>query len=452
MTDCQARSKIAPRRRAGDRATDQDQARVADMINDGPLRRFEPLANDLVKPIYADYTFGNIPNTIHYLLAGEHLGPLLPPDCFGGQYPHPNKVVLLFIDSFGWEFWQQYQTHFRTTRHVVEEGILTPISALFPSTTAASVATLNLGVRPAEHALYEWNIYIPAYGEVIQSLPFRPLGNHPNDACLAKGYDPRQMLAVHETVHQRLARRQVRSIQFAHRSYASSAFNKIAQAGAEVVRHSTLAEALVQLKEAVTQITDKAWLSLYWGSIDAIAHTHGPGTSFHAAEIASFWQTFDYVFRDINAADTLYLFTADHGHVYADPRRTIYLNERAPVLAECIPMSPTATPIYPSGSPRDIFMHVRPERFDETLTVLHDTFDDVAFIEPIEMALDQQLFGPQPIGPEFRRRLGDILILPYAGHFVWWHQPGILESRSFGNHGGLTREELISVIGVVDGL
>src|SRR5215469_11110953 len=73
------------------------------MINDGPLRRFDPLANDLVKPFYADYTFGNIANTIHYLLAGEHLGPLLPPDCFGGQYPHPNKVVLLFIDSFGWE-------------------------------------------------------------------------------------------------------------------------------------------------------------------------------------------------------------------------------------------------------------------------------------------------------------------------------------------------------------
>jgi hypothetical protein len=425
---------------------------LADMINDGPLRCFEPLVNDLVKPIYADYSFGNISNTIHYLLTGERLGPLLPPDCFGGQYPHPNKVVLLFIDSFGWQFWQQYQNHFRTTRRVIEQGILTPISALFPSTTAASVATLNLGVRPAEHALYEWNIYIPAYGEVIQSLPFRPLGNHPNDACLAKGYDPRQMFAVHETVHQRLARRQVRSIQFAHRSYARSASNNIIQAGAEVVRHSTVAEALVQLKETIPQITGKAWLSLYWGGIDSIAHVYGPGTSYHAAEIASFWQTFDYIFRDIDVTDTLYLFTADHGHVYADPHQTIYLNERAPALADLLPMSPIGNPIYPSGSPRDIFMHVRPERFDETLRILHDSFDDVALIEPVEIALNQQLFGPSPVGPELRRRLGDILILPYAGHFVWWHEPGLLENRYYGHHGGLTREELISVIGVVDAL
>ena len=97
-------------------------------------------------------------------------------------------------------------------------------------------------------------------------------------------------------------------------------------------------------------------------------------------------------------------------------------------------------------------MHVRPERFDDTLRILHDTFDDVALIEPVEIALKQQLFGPHPIGPELRRRLGDILILPYAGHFVWWHEPKLLENRNYGHHGGLTREELISVIGVVDAL
>jgi predicted AlkP superfamily pyrophosphatase or phosphodiesterase len=191
---------------------------------------------------------------------------------------------------------------------------------------------------------------------------------------------------------------------------------------------------------------------LYWGGIDAIAHVYGPGTSYHAAEIASFWQTFDYIFRDIDVTDTLYLFTADHGHVYADPQQTIYLNKRVPALAEFLPMSPTANLIYPSGSPRDIFMHVRPERFEEALTILRRNFGDVALIEPIETALDQQLFGPQPISPELRRRLGDILILPFAGRFVWWYEPGLLHSRYYGNHGGLTREELISVMGVVDSL
>src|SRR5262245_40291210 len=107
------------------------------MINEAPLARFKPLAEGLVRPIYADYAFGTIPCTIEYLLTRGARGALLPPDCFGGCYPQPRKVVLFLVDSFGWEFWQQYHRRFRTTARVADEGTLTPISALFPSTTAA---------------------------------------------------------------------------------------------------------------------------------------------------------------------------------------------------------------------------------------------------------------------------------------------------------------------------
>ena len=200
---------------------------------------------------------------------------------------------------------------------------------------------------PAAHALYEWNIYIPAYGEVIQSLAFTPLGRHPRDACLKKGYDPGALLEVHETLHQRLGRRGVRSVQFSHANYAGSAYNRVASAGAEVVVHGTPAEALVQLKEALLQTSGKALLSFYWAAIDTMAHIHGPGTAYHAAEIASYWHTFDAVMRDIDSPDTLYLFIADHGQVQTDARETIYLNERVPELAACLPVSPTGNTIYP---------------------------------------------------------------------------------------------------------
>ena len=112
----------------------------------------------------------------------------------------------------------------------------------------------------------------------------------------------------------------MRSIQFAHRSYAGSAYNSVASAGAKIVRHSTPAEGLVQLKEALLATTGKACSASTGRRIDSIAHVHGPGTSYHAAEIASFWRTFDEIFRDVESPDTLYLFTADHGHVYADAR------------------------------------------------------------------------------------------------------------------------------------
>jgi hypothetical protein len=422
------------------------------MINEAPLARFEPLAEGLVKPIYADYSFGNIPDTIELLLTGNRRGPLLPPDCLGGSYPEPRKVVLLFVDSFGWQFWQQHHARFRTTARVVEQGTLTPISALFPSTTAASVATMNLGVLPAVHSLYEWNVYIPAYGEVIQSLAFAPLGPHASDSCLRKGYDPAALLTAHETVHQRLQRHGVRSIQLAHRSYARSAFNSIACAGAEVIAHSTLAEALVQLKEALLAVEGKALLGFYWAGIDTIAHMYGPGSAYHAAEIASFWRTFDEVMADIDSPETLYLFTADHGHVYTDAAETLYLNERVPQLAAALAMSPTRNYIYPNGSPRDVFLHVRPNRRQWALDGLRRTLREIAAVMPMDEALEQGLFGPQPVNAELRRRLGDILILPRLGHFVWWHERGVMTNKFHGHHGGLTPEEAITVVGAIDAL
>jgi hypothetical protein len=422
------------------------------MINEAPLANFERLAEGLVKPLYADYSFGNIADTVELLLTGAKRGPLLPADCFGGSYPEPKKVVLILVDSFGWAHWQQHRHRFRTTSRIVDEGTLTPISALFPSTTAASVSTLSLGVLPAQHACYEWNMYVPAYGEVIQSLAFAPLGRRSTDACRDKGYDPAALLNVHETVHQRLGRAGVRSIQCAHRDYAGSVYNSMVSAGSEPVVHSTLAEGLVQLKEAVEQVDGKALLGFYWGAIDNIAHLYGPGTPYHAAEIAAFWHLFDEVMRDIDSPDTIYLFTADHGHVYADAQQTLYINERWPELKEALAVSPTGNPIWPNGSPRDLFLHIKSEQREWALDLLRTGLAGIAHVMAMDTALEEGLFGPQPICEELRRRLGDILILPRLGHFVWWREPGIMGNRYYGHHGGLTPEEAITVLGAIDKL
>jgi hypothetical protein len=423
------------------------------MIHSAPLRRFAPLGDGrLLRPIYADYAFANIPRTVEFLLTGAPTAGLLPAACFGGRYPRPQKVVLFLIDAFGWECWMAHHERFRTTRRVVEQGTLTPISALFPTTTTAAVTTLHLGVLPAAHALYEWNIYIPAYGEVIQSLAFCPLGRHPQDALLARGCDPRELIAVHATTHQRLAAHGVRSLAFAHRSYAGSAYNRMVSNGAEIVAHHSLAEGLVDLKEALQGTQGKAWLNFYWAGIDTTAHVHGPASSHHVAEIASFWHTFDAVFADVASPDTLYLFTADHGHVRARAEDTYFLNEHLPQLVPWLRISPTGKRIYPNGSPRDVFLHVAAAHRGEALALLRRALGATALVMPVDEAIAEGLFGGVPVGDELRRRLGDIVILPYLGSFVWWREPGVIGNTFHGHHGGLSREELVTAIGAIDKL
>lgn len=421
------------------------------MINDHTLGRFAKLDQQLLKPIYADYSFANIPATAHRLLTGETIGPLIPPDAFGGSYPAPEKVVLVFIDCFGWGFWQRFLERSRILGHVAREGVLTPISALFPSTTSASVTSLNLGILPARHGIYEWNLYVPAFGEVIQSLPFALLGHGPLSAT-TKGYDPKALFSARpETAHQRLAARGVASYQIASRAYSGSPYNVIASAGAEVVPYGTLAEALVLVEEA-TRRPGKAFINFYWAGIDTSAHIHGPGSPEHDAEVEAFLAVLDRLLGRNAAKDTLWLFTADHGHIAVPAEKTLYVNRHWPEMRRFLATSPTGETIWPCGSPRDMFLHIRPDCCAEALSLLAEGLAGRARVMTVNDALARGLFGDTSVTPDVRARLGDILVLPYLGEFVWWHEPGLISNRMNGHHGGLTPEELITVLGVAGSL
>ena len=425
------------------------------MINDHTLGRFAPLNAHLLKPIYEDYSFRNIPATVHRLLTGETTGPLIPPDAFGGSYPAPEKVVLVFVDSFGWQFWQRYLDQVETLGRVARDGILTPISALFPSTTAASVTTLNLGALPAQHGIYEWYMYVPAFGEVIQSLPFARLGEPPGSAA-TKGFQAQNLFTrPFETAHQRLGARGVRSFQIAHRSYVGSPYNTLASAGAEIVPYGTLAEGMVALDRLLNDVPGKAFINFYWPGLDAAAHTYGPGTTEHDAEVIAFWAVLDRLLGRgaPRSPGTLWLFTADHGHIHVPADETIFVNDRWPQLNRMLATSPTGQPILPSGCPRDMFLHVRPEHRDEALALLANGLRDVATVLSIDDAIAAGLFGePGTVSSGLRLRLGDVLVLPHPGQFVWWNAPGLLENRLNGHHGGLTPEELVTVLGVIGSL
>src|SRR6266702_1475387 len=60
-----------------------------------------------VKPLYDSYCFSNIPQTIEFLLTGEGQSGL-PLDVFGSLPTRYDKVILFFVDAFGWRFFERY--------------------------------------------------------------------------------------------------------------------------------------------------------------------------------------------------------------------------------------------------------------------------------------------------------------------------------------------------------
>lgn len=72
----------------------------------------------------------------------------------------PQNVILLLIDDFGYNQFLKYANRYLFLNRLLDHGALMPLTAVFPSTTATSITTINSGLTPQEHGLIEWHLYL----------------------------------------------------------------------------------------------------------------------------------------------------------------------------------------------------------------------------------------------------------------------------------------------------
>lgn len=421
------------------------------MVNQFPLKFMPRFAFDqFIVPQYGSYNFGNIHATFLKIFGVEEGKTVLPADCFSDGYPETEIVAFFFLDAFGWKFWEEAGPELKAVARIKEEGRVSPLTTLFPSTTAASVTTFHTGTLPAEHGLYEWNLLIPQYDDVIQTLVFCPLGEKVQDKCVDLGYDPRALFAAGETLVGKLEAAGVKTIQFIPREYAGSAYNSLVGVGGSSVQpYRSVSEALAQMRESIRQAKGKTFLYFYLSEIDMAMHGFGPDSAEAKQSIHNFWSSFESTFGNWQRpAHMKFLFTADHGQVPVNPEKALYLNMLLPEISGWLTTHQDGRVIMPNGSARDVFLHVKEEFVEIALSALTEKLDLKALVMRTQDALDQKLFGPGPFSNEFMQRLGQILILPYENRTVWWYDPPRVFVRHKGMHGGLSPEEALTVLAV----
>ncbi|NTU81810.1 MAG: alkaline phosphatase family protein [Chloroflexales bacterium] len=393
-----------------------------------------------VRPIYAGYGFARLPATVEALLTGEG-GPGLPPAALAGLGPRHDTVIMLFIDALGWRFFAPRAEAYPFLRRFLADGVVSRLTTMFPSTTAAHVTAIHTGRDPAASGVYEWFFYEPGLDRVIAPLLFSFAGDKERETLAVANVSP-QILFPPGTLYERLAARGVRSSVYQHAAYAQSSFSRVACAGAKLVAYRTLAEAVTLLAGRLAAETGPAYHMLYVDTVDAIAHTHGPDSPHVSAEIDSVLTTLDRLLHPALAGlgrPALLLLTADHGQIAIEPARAHLVNRSLPELVAATPLGADGRPRAPSGSSRDLFLYVNPDRRDEMRAALAQTLAGRAEVHPTADLVAAGLFGPAP-SPTFLSRLGDLAVLPYAGETVWWDDQRF-PVRFKGSHGGLTPDE-----------
>jgi hypothetical protein len=405
--------------------------------------RFGPA---FIRPLYDSYSFTRLPCTITNLLTGTH-GPGLPADVLGSLPHHYERVVLLLVDSFGWRFWEEYYGELPVLRHIAGTGVVSKLTSQFPSTTAAHVTCIHTGLPAAQSGVYEWFYYEPQVDAVIAPLLFSFAGDHERNTLQRTGIQPRAILP-RGNFYGDLVAAGVTPYVLQPSEYTPSPYTSRVTEGVpagNLFGYRSISEAFTNLVGLIER-GERAYYYLYFPMIDTIAHHYGPESPQFAAEVDSFWTTFEHHFLDRlqgKAPNTLLLITADHGHMATDPRTAIYLNLDldATRIRSFMRTTRHGMPIVPAGSPRDMFLYIRDEALDEAESYIHEALQGRAEVHRTSSLASAGLFGSKPPAAAFWQRVGNLVILPYAHEAVWWWEDGRFSQNLQGHHGGLTPQE-----------
>ncbi|MBU6349605.1 MAG: alkaline phosphatase family protein [Chloroflexi bacterium] len=401
------------------------------------------LDHTFVRPRYGGGSFADIPALVQQLFAGGPPAALVPPGIPPGH--RWSRVVTLFIDAFGWRFFEKFQEH-PLLHRFVQQGSVTRLTSQFPSTTSAHVTTLYTGLPVGEHGVYEWFYYEPQLDAMIAPLLFSYAGDSARESLAAAQIDGRSILPSGQ-VSLTLAQSGVRSYLWQPSEFAKSTYTRQMGDRARMIPYLTLPEALRTLTQTLHNVDGPVWAVGYYGLFDAVCHLHGPQSPVSEAELENVLTTIErWLTRDLlgKFEDTLLMVIADHGQVETDPSRILYLDQ-APGFERLRPLLRTNRRgefLAPAGSCRDFFVHARPEALDEAHAVLSNLVGERGEVHLLETLIDEGFFGPSAVSATFRGRAGNLVVLPYAKESVYWLGDGRFAQRYRGHHGGLTPQEM----------
>jgi hypothetical protein len=188
---------------------------------------------------------------------------------------------------------------------------------------------------------------------------------------------------------------------------------------------------------------------LYFDKIDSLCHEYGPTAPQVEAECEILLLMMEYhlerIFR--GKKRILFLMTADHGMCEVDPQTTIYLNTHPNFrgIERFIKTNHRRQLLVPAGSARDMFLYIWDDLLEEAQSLLAKGLEGKAEVVKTETLIEDGYFGAE-VSSRFRERVGNLVILPYRYESVWWYEKDRFEMKFYGHHGGLTAQEMETVL------
>jgi hypothetical protein len=333
--------------------------------------------------------------------------------------PAASRICILMIDGLGKSLLKSRGGHAPFLRKLMDNS--QTLQAPFPSTTAASLASLGTGLAPGQHGIVGYDTVDPERRRVVNQL-----GGWPKDL------DPLAW-QPHETVFERASAQGVHTATVSMSQFKESALTKAALRGTDFTEANG-PHARVRAAAEILAANPRSLVYCYWNELDKAGHRYGKDS----LEWGHALEEIDSLVRTLASrvpAGTLLLLTADHGMVDVPESWRIDYSEYPELIAG---VELTA------GEPRAAQLHfgveTGPEQRVAVAAAWRERFGTKAWILTRDEAIDHGLFGE--VADSVRGRIGDLLIL--AAEDVAFLDGRRVNPAAFsmvGQHGSLTRAE-----------
>lgn len=302
------------------------------------------------------------------------------------------------------------------------------LQAVFPPTTAAALTTLATGQWPATHSVPGWWACLEERGIVATTLPF--VERFSGKPLQELGVAPAEVFPV-PGFWDRIDRP---AITIVPKPYVGSAFSRYASCGTPTTGYDELSEAFAEAARRLDEAVEPSFTYLYVPHVDEIAHKQGVA---HPAmkQMLSLLDAHVAALAARMPCATRLAVTADHGLIDTPEDRRPVLSEKDEITAHlaCPPTLEATVPAF----------HVRPGHEKEFADAFEAALGDRFVLVTAEEAEELRLFGPEPLSPIARERIGTYLGFAERPAALYYRHGDAPVHTHVGVHASLSFDEMM---------
>ena len=389
-------------------------------------------------PRYGEASIADlVPSLLHALGAGDAFPDRL--DRLGLAVEPISAACLFVVDGLGWELLRDHPTH----APFLHAAAGSPLTAGFPSTTAASIACFGTGRPPGEHGLVGYTMLLPGQSFPINNLSWAPYGLPGAwGPAAVDGEDlitrlPPESVQREPTAFELATAAGVAVTLVGPRAHAHSGMTRAVLRGGRYRGALSLADTIAVAAECLAQPGPQL-VYAYAPDLDLVGHVRGVDSEAWRLQLAEV----DHAAAELAArlpAGALLVVTGDHGMVDLRPEDRIDVGD-VPALRHGVRVL--------AGEARARHVHAHPGAAADVLAAWRATVGDRMWVLSREEAVAAGWFGPR-VSETILPRIGDVVAAAHAPIGIMQRSVDPAHGRMSGHHGSLTaREQLVPLVRV----